>query len=152
MILNPQDNYLFDTTFFSDLLDDLDFGLSDTALTTLSGGLSGYSQITLAEICTKQVTEIQTAFREQLLASFISNPLTDDIARQAGEWRRAFIQQHKNKQLGRRNDVPGLSDCFITATALANQLTLYTRDERHGPLFRAAGVPFTTCALDSYGP
>ena len=118
MILNPQDNYLFDTTFFSDLLDDLDFGLSDSALITLSAGRSGYSQITLAEIYTKQITETQIAFREELLTFFICYSLTDDIARQAGEWRRAFIQQHKSKQLGRRDDVPGLSDCLIAATAL----------------------------------
>ena len=149
MILKPQDSYLFDTTFFSDLLDHLDFGLSDSALIILSAGRSGYSQITLAEIYTKQITETQIAFREELLTSFICYSLTDDIARQAGEWRRAFIQQHKNKQLGRRDDVPGLSDCFIAATALANNLTLYTRDERHGPLFRAAGVHVTTYTLAS---
>ena len=111
--------------------------------------MSGYSLITLAEIYVKRLNAEDTKYRDRLLATFQCYPLTDDIARQAGEWRRAFIQQHKSKQLGRRDDVPGLSDCLIAATAQANDLIWFTRDERHGPLFRAAGVPVTTYALDS---
>ncbi|MCY4009786.1 MAG: hypothetical protein OXF22_08580 [Anaerolineaceae bacterium] len=55
MILNPQDNYLFDTTFFSDLLDGHYFGIKPIDFPALATGLSGYSLITLAEIYVKRL-------------------------------------------------------------------------------------------------
>jgi predicted nucleic acid-binding protein len=51
MILNPQDNYLFDTTFFSDLLDQQDIGITIEELESFGEGRSGYSIVTLAELC-----------------------------------------------------------------------------------------------------
>ncbi|MCY3836811.1 MAG: PIN domain-containing protein [Anaerolineaceae bacterium] len=147
MILNPQDNHLFDTTFFSDLLDGHYFGIKPIDFPALATGLSGYSLITLAEIYVKRLNAEDTKYRDRLLATFKCYPLTDDIARQAGAWRREFIQQYKSKQLSRRDDVPSLSDCLIAATAHAHRLTWFTRDERHGTRFRQAGVSVSTYAL-----
>ena len=149
MILNPQDNYLLDTTFFSDLLDQQDLGITIEELERFGEARSGYSIITLAELCAKPVNDAQLKLREQLLQLFICYHPTENDARQAGEFHRSFLDQHRRSPHSRRQDVPGITDCLIAATARANQLTWYTRDERHGPLFRAAGVPVTTYALDA---
>ena len=148
MTLQPGISYLFDTTFLSDLIDGRP-SIRPAQLAALSEGASGYSQITLAEILVKPVNAREYVFREHLLSIFHCYQITDAIARQAGEFRRFFVEQRLAGTLGSRRNLPDISDCFIAATALANQLTLYTRDERHGPLFRAAGVPVTTYALDS---
>ena len=147
MRLNPQSNYLFDTTFFSDLLDQQDMGITIEELERFGEGRSGYSIITLAELCAKTVNDAQLKLRELLLQFFICYHPTENDARQAGEFHRYFLDQHRRNPHSRRLDIPGITDCLIAATALANNLTWYTRDERHGPLFRAAGVPVTTYAL-----
>ena len=146
---NPQINYLFDTTFFSDLLDQQNLGITFEELERFGEGRSGYSIITLAELCAKRVNDAQLRLREQLLQFFICYQPTENVARQAGALHRSFLEQHRRQPHSRRQDVPGITDCLIAATALAHRLTWYTRDERHGPLFRAAGVPVNTYALDS---
>ena len=136
MPLNPLNSYLCDTTFFSDLLDGSYSDITQADFLTLATGQSGYSLITLAEIYAKRLSTEDTIYRNRLLSTFKCYPLTEEIAKQAGEYRRHFVEQHKLKLLRRRDDVPGLPDCLIAATARAHDLIWFTRDARHAPKFR----------------
>lgn len=135
MQLNLHSNCLFDTTFFSDLLDQQDLGITLDDLVRIGEGRSGYSIITLAELYAKPVSGAQRKLREQLLQFFICYQLTEDSARRAGDLHRKFLDEHRRNPLSRRQNVPGITDCLIAATAHAHQLTWVTRDKRHGPRF-----------------
>ena len=95
MRLNPGSHYLFDTTFFSDLLDQQDMGITIEELERFGEGRSGYSIITLAELCAKPVNDAQLKLREQLLQFLICYHPTENDARQAGEFHRHFLEQHQ---------------------------------------------------------
>ncbi|MCY4106104.1 MAG: PIN domain-containing protein [Chloroflexi bacterium] len=144
MSLNPGNHYLFDTTFFSDLIDQQDIGSNPKALDVISVGPSGYSLITLAEIYAKPVNDSELEFREELLSIFHNYPLTMDIARMAGEFRRLFAADHR-----RNRDVSGLPDCLIAATYKSHDLIWFTRDERHAPKFRRFGISVQTYTLQT---
>lgn len=147
MRLNPQSNYLFDTTFFSDLLDQQDMGITIEELERFGEGRSGYSIITLAELCAKTVNDAQLKLRELLLQFFICYHPTENDARQAGEFHRYFLDQHRRNPHSRRLDIPGITDCLIAATSKSHDLIWFTRDARHAPKFRRFDISVQTYTL-----
>jgi predicted nucleic acid-binding protein len=71
----------------------------------------------------------------QLLASFNSKPVTDTVARRAGELMRQYRRSHTGI---------GLGDYLIAATADVNGLELATLNVRHFPMFDNLTPPFAT--------
>ena len=69
----------------------------------------------------------------RLLASFRSEPVTDVIARRAGEFTRRYRRSHSGI---------GLGDYLIAATADALGLQLATLNVRHFPMFHGLQPPF----------
>lgn len=71
-----------------------------------------------------------------LLAALISEPVSDAVARRAGDLMRRFRRSHSI----------GLGDYLIAATAQERGLELATCNVRHFPMFPSLRAPF---ALDS---
>ena len=69
-----------------------------------------------------------------LLASFRSEPITDVVARRAGEFMRRYRRSHSGI---------GLGDYLIAATADVKGLELATLNVRHFPMFPGLKPPFS---------
>jgi hypothetical protein len=69
----------------------------------------------------------------RLLASFRSEPVTDVVARRAGDFTRRYRRSHSGI---------GLGDYLIAATADVNGLELATLNVRHFPMFDGLKPPF----------
>lgn len=70
---------------------------------------------------------------EQLLATLHWQPVTEQIARIAGEWGRRFRRSH---------DHIGVVDLIIAATAHHLDATLATSNVRHYPMFPGLEPPY----------
>ena len=86
------------------------------------------------------VTEITGGMRSNerrgvwaLLATLETIPVTDAIARRAGELRRAYRRSHSGI---------GISDYVIAATSLHHGLRLVTLNTKHFPMFPELTPPF----------
>nr|WP_231995954.1 type II toxin-antitoxin system VapC family toxin [Mycobacterium sp. 852002-51163_SCH5372311] len=73
----------------------------------------------------------------QLLSSFRAEPVTEIIARRAGEMMRRYRRSHTGI---------GLGDYLIAATADVKGLDLATLNVRHFPMFKHLRPPFATPA------
>ena len=90
------------------------------------------SVVSIAEIAGgMRSTERREIWR--LLGSFRSEPVTDVIARRAGEFTRRYRCCHSGI---------GLGDYLIAATADVKGLQLATLNVRHFPMFKALQPPF----------
>lgn len=69
-----------------------------------------------------------------LLAAIPSLPVTDAIARRAGELRRTYRRSHSGIDT---------ADYLIAATAIEHGLELATLNVRHFPMFAGLRAPFT---------
>lgn len=98
----------------------------------LSGPLST-SAITIAEL----TGGMRSGERREvwaLLSIFTVHPVTDSIARRAGEFMRTYRQSHTGIDV---------SDYLIAATAETHGLSLATLNTRHFPMFGELRAPFT---------
>jgi hypothetical protein len=68
-----------------------------------------------------------------LIASFRAEPVTELVARRAGELKRQYRQSHTGI---------GIADYLIAATADVNGLALATLNVRHFPMFPDLRAPF----------
>jgi predicted nucleic acid-binding protein len=92
------------------------------------------SVVSIAEL----VGGMRSAERRQvwrLLASFRAEPVTEIIARSAGDMMRRYRRSHTGI---------GLGDYLIAATADVKGLRLATLNVRHFPMFKDLQPPFTT--------
>jgi predicted nucleic acid-binding protein len=71
----------------------------------------------------------------RLLGAFEVRPVTDLVARQAGDLRRQYRRSHQGI---------GLADYLIAATALEDGSDLATLNVRHFPMFPMLMAPFST--------
>jgi predicted nucleic acid-binding protein len=98
-------------------------------------GLDGdrlVSVVTVAELFVgvHNPEEEQTVTR--FLNAFDILPLTAEIARQGGLWRRAYRQSHGT----------GLADALIAATAVAENAVMVTFNTRHFPMLQRVEKPY----------
>ena len=84
------------------------------------------SVITLAEL-RAGMRDSEGTLLDELERAVDARPVTPEIARRAGDLRRAFGPSHGT----------GLADALIAATALVEDLTLYTLNIRHFPMLDA---------------
>ncbi len=69
----------------------------------------------------------------QLLGSFRAEPVTEVVARQAGDFRRQYRRRHSGI---------GLGDYLIAATTDVKGYQLATLNVRHFPMFKGLRPPF----------
>ena len=99
------------------------------------GGLEGrllVSVVTVAELFAGVRDENEERSLWRFLDAFEVLPLSAELARQAGLWRRAYRLSHGT----------GLADAMIAATAAAEQATLLTFNSRHFPMLDSVIVPY----------
>lgn len=106
----------------------IDFLRGMPVAATFVGGLPpkpAISVITLAELIAgaRQQRDERTA--ERLFGEFVVLPVTAEIARRAGAWKRLFEPSHG----------VGLADAIIAATAEHHELPLATLNVRRFPMF-----------------
>lgn len=92
------------------------------------------SVITIAEL----VGGMRSAERREvwrLLGAFHAEPVTEIVARRAGELRRRYRRSHSGI---------GLGDYLVAATAEVKGLRLATLNVRHFPMFEDLQPPFST--------
>lgn len=90
------------------------------------------SAVTVAEV----LGGMRSAERHEvraLLASFDCQPVSEQVARRAGELRRTYRRSHA---------AIGIADYLIAATAKEHELELATLNVRHFPMFDRLRAPF----------
>lgn len=105
----------------------------DWLLDARSEGPLAISVVSIAEL----VGGMRSAERREawrLLASFRPEPVTEVIARRAGELGRRYRRSHSGI---------GLGDDLIAATAEVKDYRLVTLNVRHYPMFKGLRPPFT---------
>ena len=101
-------------------------------VTTRKKGTLHVSAITVTEI-TGGMTSGERREVWRLLASLDCHPVTELIARRAGEFMRTYHRSHSGI---------GIADYLIAATAIEQVLSLATLNVRHFPMFPDLAPPF----------
>lgn len=89
------------------------------------------NQVDFLSISTITLAEIEAGIKprerdlvETLLRFFHKLPVTEDIARKAGNYKQSFGRSHS----------VGLPDALIAATAFVHKIPLYTLNSKHYPM------------------
>lgn len=90
------------------------------------------SAATVAELYVGVREGAEREVLERFLGLLEAIPITPDIARQAGLWRRDFGRSHGT----------GLMDALIAASAELSGSTLVTLNDRHYPMLESVLVPY----------
>ena len=91
------------------------------------------SVITVAELYQGVRDGSERINLDELIEDLIVLPITEDVARQGGLYRRDYRQSHGS----------GLEDCLIGATANHYDLTLKTLNTRHFPMVNKVVSPYS---------
>lgn len=136
MNLIPGNRYLFDTCVYIDLLHGREIGKSLHNQARYAQISVGYSIITEAELW-QGIGGLRTeAQHTDILRAYKRYFMNVTVARNAGRFWREL--RHVDKLP--KQDMPGLADCLIAATAHYYDLRLVTNNTRHFPVFAKFGV------------
>lgn len=136
MNLIPGNRYLFDTSVYIDLLRGRSIGRNLHYQTRFGRISVGYSIITEAELWQGIVglrTETEhTAVLRVYRRYFVNVTIATDAGR--------FWRELRHEVKLTKEEMPGLADCLIAATAHFYDLRLISKNSRHFPEFRRFGV------------
>ena len=90
------------------------------------------STISVAELFQGVRDGDERSVLESMLGALTVLPVTEEIAREAGLFRRRYHKSHGC----------GLADCLIAATALEHGLQLHSLNTRHFPMLADAASPY----------
>lgn len=134
MNLISGNRYLFDTSVFIDLLRNRTVGKRLHHQRRFYGVFVGYSILTETELW-MGIKGLRSESRHKEILKFYRRYFINvTIARNAG----MFWRELRSKL--DRNEMPGVPDCLIAATARFHGLRLVTKDANHMPRFSEFGV------------